>query len=40
LLIRDQQEKVAEEMLGLTRRLKEQSLVARTIVQVNNFFFW
>ena len=30
---REQQEKVAEEMLGLTRRLKEQSLVARTIVQ-------
>jgi hypothetical protein len=31
---RDQQEKVAEEMLGLTKRLKEQTLVARTIVQV------
>ena len=31
---RDQQEKVAEEMLWLTKRLKEQSLVARTIVQV------
>jgi hypothetical protein len=31
LLIRDQQEKVAEEMLVLTRHLKEQSLVVGAV---------
>ena len=31
---RDQQEKVAEEMLSMTQRLKEQSLAAKSIVQV------
>jgi len=32
-LHRDQQEKVAEEMLSMTQRLKEQSLAAKSIVQ-------
>lgn len=32
-LHRDQQEKVAEEMLSMTRRLKEQTLAAKSIVQ-------
>ncbi|XP_023320329.1 vesicle transport protein USE1-like isoform X2 [Eurytemora carolleeae] len=32
-LHRDQQEKVAEEMLGMTRRLKEQTLAAKSLVQ-------
>ena len=31
---RDQQEKVAEEMLNMTKRLKEQTLAAKSIVQV------
>jgi len=32
-LHRDQQEKVAEEMLSMTKRLKEQSLAAKTIIK-------
>jgi hypothetical protein len=46
-LFRDEQEKIAEEMVSMTKRLKEQSMVAHTIVKVgtsivlgiNNFEF-